>query len=251
MTKITRLFLLSFLFVIVASAPILARSADNAASEELGIDRPKLLPGHPLYFLKEGWRKTREILTFDPVKKLNLKERFVSERLLEIQELVSQKKNAKIINRATEKYKKETEQIGKRVNQLKSNASQDPSVKTFLEKYIHQELIHNRILQKLEEQAPEQALEKIREQNEMHLERFKKVMLKLEKKENIPVRLQEAVEEIIQGGRIEETEVPGMLERIERQMPEEIREKIKARRLNIKNQIDEKVLHNNFRMPSQ
>jgi len=200
---------------------------EDVKAEDLEITEPKMLPDHPFYFLKDGWRKTRETFTFNPVAKLELKEKFASERLIEIKKLAEKGVGSKIIKKATDRYDKENEQIKERIMELKEKAQDNPELNSFSEKFTHQRILHHRILQKLEEKVPVEAIEKIKEQKEKHLERFKDVMLKLEEKEKIPEKLENAIKKI-RGSEFKEFKNLEILKEIKEKMPEEIKGKIEA-----------------------
>ena len=67
----------------------------------------------------------------------------------------------------------------------------------FLDKFIQQQALQQKILQRLETQVSTTTLAKIQEAREQHLERFGEVMNKLEaNKEKIQGRLEQALEKV-------------------------------------------------------
>ncbi len=185
MTKITKFLLIGLL--VLAAFPALAQ-------EDLEVGKQRILPGTPFYFLKRIRRRMQEFFTFNPVGKLNLKQKFSSEKLAEVEQLIKEGEDQEIIKKALANYKKEEDEIRERVQNLKQSAEENPKIRFFMEKYEHQVQVHSRVLEKLEENVPPEVREKIREQREEHLERFKDVMLKLEEEENLPERFQRFLE---------------------------------------------------------
>lgn len=249
MAKILKILIISFVAVLAlqASAAALPGSdastqtqSDEVQAQDLDTSDPVLLPDSPFYFLKEWGRGIKSFFTFGQLKKVELEQQFANERLLELKKLVDEgKANSKILERATEKYNKTLEKIKKRAEEIQGNAEQDENVNKFLEKFTNQQMLHERILQRLEEKVPEETLEKIKQAREQHLERFKEVMTKLEQnKERVAERIQNALENSGQEGLM-------ILERLREKMPDDIkgelnhvRERIRQR-INYQNDQDE------------
>jgi hypothetical protein len=198
---------------------------EDVNAEDLGIEEPKILPDHPLYWFKNAWRKIREVFVFNPVAKLELKQRFASERALELKKLIEKGANPKQIAKAARIYDKEGEGIKQKVMKLKQTADQNPRLNSFYDKYVQQSLLHYRILQNLEEHLSPEVAQKIREQREKHLERFKDVMLKLEDKEKLPERLDKAMRNV-KGGQFKDFKNLEMLNELKERMPEDVRERM-------------------------
>ena len=211
--------------------PVFAQEASDTTAEQevqtqdLEIKEPRILPDHFLYRFKNTWRKIREVFTFNPVAKLELKEKFASTKLIEIRKLAAKKASAEIIKKATENYNQENKQIRDQVMALEQKAEENPKLNSFLNKFTEQQMLHYRVLERLEKQVPEQAIEKITEQREIHLEHFKDVMLKLENKEKIPERL-ESVLENMKEVEFKELKDVQMLQGLRRKMPEKIQKRI-------------------------
>ena len=199
---------------------------ENIQPEDLGIGEPRLLPDNPFYFLKNWVRGIQSVLTFNPVKKAELRMKFANEKLMEVKKLVELKKNPEIIKKATENYQQETEKIKNQVEKIKEKVKENSQVESFLDKFIHQQILHQKLLQKLETQVPAEAFEKIKEARERHLERFKDVMLKLEdRKEKITEKLDKILEEQ-KGSQFKEFKNLEVLKNLEEKVPEEAKEAI-------------------------
>lgn len=239
MTKFSKLclalvtcFLGIGLFVFAQEAPLpevteAVNLDEDIQPEDLGVGEPRILPDSPFYFLKNWGRGIQSFFTFNPVKKAELRLKFANEKLMEVKKIVQKTQNPEIIKKATENYQQEVERIKNQVEKIKEKARENPQVETFLDKFIHQQILHQKLLQKLETQVPPEALEKIKEAREAHLERFQEVMLKLEdRKEEITEKLDKILEEQ-KGSQFKEFKNLEVLKNLEEKVPEEAKEAIK------------------------
>ncbi len=194
---------------------------------DLEVAEPTLLPDHPFYFLKNWGRGIRAFFTFDRVKKVELREKFANEKLMELKKMVEEKKNAKAIEKAIENYQEEVEKIKETCERIKEKAKENPRVESFLDKFTGHQILHQRILQKLETQVPSEAFEKIKEARERHLESFAEVMTKLEdRKEKIREGLEQKLGEI-KGSEFKDFKNLEVLKELEEKVPEEAKETIR------------------------
>lgn len=200
---------------------------ENIQPEDLGISEPTLLPDSPFYFLKNWARSIQDVFTFNPIKKAELRMKFANEKLMEAKKIVEKTDNPEIIKKATENYQQEVEKIKNQVEKIKEKAKENPEIESFLDKFIHQQTLHQKLLQRLETQVPPQAFEKIKKAREEHLERFKDVMLKLEdRKEVITEKLDEILEKQ-KGSQFKNFKNLEILKNLEEKVPEEAKEAIK------------------------
>ena len=199
---------------------------EDVQSEDLEVSEPNLLPDSPFYFLKNWVRGIQQVLTFNPVKKAELRMKFANEKLMEVKKMVEKTKDPEKIKKAAENYQQEIEKVKNQAEKIKEKAKENPQVESFLDKFIHQQTLHEKLLQKLENQVPPEAYEKIEEARNAHLERFKDVMLKLEdRKEKITEKLDEILEK--QGGsQFKEFKNLEVLKNLEEKVPEEAKEAI-------------------------
>jgi len=170
---------------------------ENITAEDLGVGTPNILPDSPFYFVKNLGRQIQNLFTLNPVAKAKLKEKFASEKLIELKKLVEAKKNQKIIEKGIENYQKGIEEVKAAVDKIKEKAEENTQVGSFLDKLVQQQTLHQQILQKLETQVSTTTFEKIQEAREQHLERFGEIMNKLEdNKEKIQERLEQGLEKV-------------------------------------------------------
>ncbi|MBU2540096.1 hypothetical protein KJ786_02970 [Patescibacteria group bacterium] len=168
----------------------------TANSQSLEIKDQNLLPDSPFYFLKEWSRGIQSLFTFNDVKKAELKEKFANEKLLELQKLIDNNASQKIIEKAADKYGAEMEKIKQAVDKIKDKTEDNSKVEEFLDKFTKQALLHEEILQKLEDQVPTEVFQKIEEARKNHIDKFWEVMQKLENnKEEIKNRIENKIQE--------------------------------------------------------
>ncbi len=202
---------------------------EEVTPQDLGVGDPKLLPDSRFYFLKAWGRKIRLYLTFNPVKKTELRERYANEKLIELKKLTLKSKNPEVIEKALQNYQEEIDKIKESADKLSENASQNPEISKFLDKFTQQQLLHQRILEKLEKQVSPEVFEKIKQARERHLERFGQVMTKLENKEKIQERIEKNLEKI-KGSKFKNLRSLEVLKELEEKAPDQAKEAIRKAR---------------------
>jgi len=215
--------------VIAQETPIEVTEAvsldEDVQPEDLGISEPNILPDSPFYFLKEWGRNVQSFFTFNPVKKVELKEKFANEKLIEMKKMIEQKKSRERIEKAIENYQNEAEEAKRLTERIRVRAEESEEVGKFLDKFIQHQVLHQRILQKLETQVPEESFEKIKEAREMHIEKFGEVMTKLENKEKVQERLEKNLQEV-KGSKFKNFKALEILKGLKEKVPEEAKEAI-------------------------
>ena len=224
-------FILLFAFRMALAQEVSTEEAinldENIQAQDLGIGEPKILPDNPLYFSKNWVREIKNALTFNPIKKAELRLKFANEKLIEVKKLIEAKKNPEVIKKATENYQQEVDKIKNQVEKIKEKVKDNPKVESFLDKFIHQQTLHEKLLQRLETQVPPEAFDKIKEAREEHLERFKDVMLKLEDR---PEKITENLDRILEeqkGSEFKEFKNLEVLKNLEEKVPEEAKDAIR------------------------
>jgi len=213
---------------------------ENVEPEDLEVGDPKVLPDNPFYFIKDGIRGIRMFFAFNPTAKAELREKFANERLIELKKLIRNNKNPKLIRKALEKYQGEIDSIKELADRIKEKAKDNKRVDSFLDKFTKHQILHHKILQKLESQVPPEVFERIKQAREKHLERFKDVMLKLEDKDKIPERLEKQLERL-KGSKFKEFKNLEILDALKDKLPEEIKEKIEAKKEILLERLREKL----------
>ena len=242
MSKIIKLSLLSTIICLTLAIGIVVFAQDTATvtPQDLEVKDQKLLPDSPFYFLKEWSRSIQSLLTFDQVKKAELKEKFANEKLIELQKLTEKGVKESVIEKATEKYSQEIDKIKEEVDKIKNTAKENPKAESFLDKFTKQQLLHQEILQKLENQVPVQVLEKIKEAREKHLEKFFDVMQKLEDKTKIVTRIEKKVSEQVKGD-FKEFEAMEIFKNLKEKAPEALKDSLNKMEENNLRKLENKV----------
>ncbi len=250
MNKITKLIFLVIFLLLIFSLKVTAQTPSSLQSQEVILDEkvsiddlqikePKILPDSPFYFFKDWGRKLRLFFTLDPVKKANLSLRFASEKLWEAKKIAEKKGKEEVLRKAIENYEKELEKIKGISSKIKKKANKDPKVASFLDKFIKHQILHERILENLQEKVPPQAFEKIKKARERHLKRFKEVMEKLEDKDKIPERIEKNLKKI-KGSKFKEIKSYLFIKKLEKISPE-YKEKFKKVKEELLKKAKEKI----------
>jgi Sec-independent protein translocase protein TatA len=190
------IFTLSFsLFV----TPALAQEDNETtavgkiAAGELEVSEPG-----PFSFIKDIFTDVRVFLTRDPIKKSELQLKKASRQLLRVRKMIKENPNdpevQEKLEKATNKYQNLIEKINERIEKVKETTPDSSKLKTFLDRYTDQQLLHQGILKNLSEQVPEKAYQIIEANRLKHLERFGEVMNKVQNKVEIKKRIKEGLE---------------------------------------------------------
>lgn len=213
---------------------------EDVQPQQLEIQQPTLLPDSSFYFLKNWARGIQEVVTFNPVKRVELKLKVANEKLMEMKAMAKKTNEPELLEKATENYQQEMEKVKQKAQKIKQTAQESPEVNKFMDKFVSQQILHQKLLQKLESQVPTQALAKIQEARETHLENFKDVMLKLEDKEKISERL-EKVLEAQRGSEFKDFKNLEVLKSLEEKMPEAAKTAIQQAQVTIREKLKEKI----------
>ena len=200
---------------------------EEVTAQDLDVGDPLILPDNPLYFFKNIARTIQSAFTFDSVKKAELKEKFANEKLIELKKMVEENKSREKVEKAIRNYQNELEEVGRAAEQIKERAEESTKVSEFLDKFIQQQVLHNRILQKLEEQVPAEIYEKIAAARENHLKKFGEVMTRLENKGQIQERLEKNLQEV-KGSKFKDFKSLEILKQLEEKIPEEAKNAVRG-----------------------
>jgi hypothetical protein len=238
--------ILSFSLVFIVSAEEAVQTSAEATADEniqvadLGVSEPTVLPDSPFYFLKNLGRTIQDLVTIDPIKKAELKEKIANEKILETKKMIEKGASPEKIKRAVENYQQDIAKITAITQTIKEKAETSSSTAKFLDKYIQQQTLHQQILEKLETQVSSTTLAKIQEAREKHLENFAQVMTKLENKEKIQQRVEKNMEEI-KGSDFKAIQNLEVLKRLEQKLPDQAKEAIQKVQENIMERLQERL----------
>lgn len=200
---------------------------ETATPKDLGVSEPTLLPDSKFYFLKNWKNAIQSVFTFGEVNKAELNLKIASEKLLEAQKLAEKTDNPQILDKATELYNQRVEKIQENIAKFKGTAISNDKISKFLDKYVKQQILHEKILDKLEAKVPTSTLEKIQEAREKHLIKFGEVMQKLASTTQVKTIIQKAIG-AIKGSDLKDIKNLEILKNIQDKMPENIKQQIQS-----------------------
>ncbi|MBA7680600.1 hypothetical protein ES703_88921 [subsurface metagenome] len=135
--------------------------------------------------------------------------------------------NREKIEKAIRNYQNEVDTVNRATEQIRQRAEENEEVGKFLDKFVQQQILHQRVLQKLEGQVPAEAFEKISEARGNHLEKFGEVMTRLEDKAKIQERLENNIRQV-KGSEFKEFKNLEILEGLKEKIPEEAKEAVQG-----------------------
>lgn len=197
---------------------------EEIEAEDLDVEEPGSIPS----WFKGIFRDVRIFLARDPVKRSELQLEKANVILLKSRRLAEKAPDDVQLQEKLAahdaKYQQLIETINAQLEDLPADQADDAETGKFLDKYTNHQLKHQEILQKLEDQVPEEVMDRIRENRERHLQRFGEVMHRLQDKEDLRQRLQDGLEE--GAGAIRRVKRMEILEELEGVAGPEIKETI-------------------------
>ncbi len=179
------IFLLSFFVIsglLLGFNSFAEEDNDDVTAEDLGISEPKTLPNSPFYFLKDFWRNLRITFAFNSVKKAELRLQFANEMLIEAKRMAEESDNQELFQRAINKYQRQMDKLQARAEKVVEKAKKDDEkADAFLDRFERKIELHQRVLNRLEENLSENpdALEKTRNAKQRTMEHLNNMKEKL------------------------------------------------------------------------
>jgi len=167
---------------------------EDITASDLGVGEPRILPDSPFYFVKNISRSLRSALTFDPVKKAELKLRFANEKLIEAKKLTEKKKNPKVVEKVLKDYQKDLEGIRSLTEKIRTK-SNTPAVDRFMEKLVDATLKHQVLFDRFDKEVPLDFADSIEKAKEKNLEEFSNVATRVLSPENLKEKLEKKIRE--------------------------------------------------------
>ena len=190
-------------------------SAQNA---DLSVPSPALLPTSPLYFLKDVGREVQMLLTFDPIKKAELRLEFANQKLAEANKVSeNEPNNEQAVNKALENYKKETERLTGYAATLKKGSANNEAL---LNKVTESNFVQQAVLEKIENRTKNK--EKVQEVKDRALENLTTTSFSVAEPAQVKAQIQTSLQnrEIIKVKTIE------MLKKMEEKLSDENEKKV-------------------------
>jgi putative hemolysin len=214
-----------------SSFSVLAEETTITASD-LNVSEPTVLPTNPFYFLKELGREVQLLITLDPTKKAELKLKISSEKLLEAEQLATNKED---LENALSNYTNSLNNLENYVATLKQDSE---SSNNFLKKVVVQIFNQQELLDRIAEKQADSS-QKIYESKDKALNSLTNTSLELGSSENIKNALEEATGSTKSGA----MNVIEVLQRVKEIVPEQAKKTITEVQNNI---IENKLSNNNL-----
>lgn len=208
------------------NATALVAADEDVTAEDLEVAEPTTLPDSNFYFLKNWGRSLRTLVTIDPVKKTELNLKYANERLLEAKKLAEKTKDQTKIEKALVNYEKEKLKIQARIDKIKEDPARAEKISMLMDKLADKELKHQRLIDKMQKDMPEELKEKIQEHKEKALQIFSDTALSIDSPEKLRDRLMTAGERV-EGSKFKHFKNLEVLTELENKVPERAREAIK------------------------
>ena len=217
-------------------------------TQDLETDQVGILPDSKLYFFKEISRKVKMAFTFNPIKKVELQQRFADEKLIETKKVYEKNQDPEQTEKLLKEYSEEVELTAERIEKIKKSPKNQNSIDNLLDNLtdhlIKREKVVQDIQEKLKKQLPFQVYEKV----EANLDRaVGKLGVKIEQLEENGDLLKERFIKIAakqKGSEFKDFKNLEILKEIEEKMPSETNEAIKKAR----EEINEKFIQNISKM---
>lgn len=211
---------------------------EDIMAEDLGVNKQRLLPTSPYYPVKTIWRGFRSIITFDPVKKVELNLRYANEKLIEAKQVAEEKDKPEIVAKALESYKKELEDVSKIVE--KSSEEIRTGAENFAERMIDYSFKQQKLIDRIEKRLTPEQFEKVNMAREDGLDYFGHVITNLVPPEEIKDKITNVIKAQT-GSEFKDFKNIEVLKIIEEKVPEQAKEAIQQARENTVQRLQEKM----------
>jgi len=128
-----------------AEAEQLVEQDEDITASDLGVGDPTILPGNPLYVFKGISRGFRSLITFDPVKKAELKLKFANEKIIEAKKLEDQGADDDRLKRALDNYGREVARVKDHIERLEDHED-TTGVENIVKQAADSQIKHHKLL---------------------------------------------------------------------------------------------------------
>jgi len=196
--KITIYSLIILFSLTLFSLPVLAEETDGISNEEVSVEELNIEEPGIVSWFKNTIDSFQLLITRDPIKRSEIELRKASRQIVKAREIVKDNPDDENLqdklNKIDDKYKESIERINNRIEEFNQENEDSLELKSFLDKYTSQQLLHQEVLMKLEGNVPEMVMEQVKENRQEHLQNFGEVMNKLQNKEEFKEQLQQGIE---------------------------------------------------------
>ncbi|MBT5338615.1 hypothetical protein HN858_00025 [Candidatus Falkowbacteria bacterium] len=149
---------------------------------------------------RRWWQNTKQAIslatTFDAAKAAEKRFTYANQKVARAKYVIENSDNEKLKAKAVKDIEKAQEYVTYIKNKITSFDIDPEKLKNLQDKFTHQQYLHHKILEKLENQVTNKAYEKIKATRERHLENMKEVMEKVDN--NDPEKVAERLRKIFE-----------------------------------------------------
>jgi hypothetical protein len=219
------IFIFSLVFAGISFA-VAYEGVDNEAQleitfEDLGLGEPKLLPGEPLYFLKNWQRGVRRFFSFGNLRKAVFETKLMNKLAAEVK-ASGEELDDKGLSLALQNYKESARRLEERISSL-DETSENPKVDGLLNMLAVGLVKHEQVFEEIESSEIGKESEEARESLE---EAAAGAINKLDMPGSFKVRVENLTSEL-EDNSLKELRVVYALNRIEEKMSDEFRGRIR------------------------
>jgi len=210
---------------------------EGANPENVGLSEPKILATSPFYFLKNWFWDFRQKLTIDPLKKIEIDLKIVSQKLFELRKLAEKNpNNVQVLEKALKNYEEARAQLKSRLNNLQGQ-SQNPNISRLLDEITDAALQHEKLFGDIiSKNTPPDFKNKIEGIVGEGMELVLSVSNRLETKEELIKRLENRIKNE-KGGIFKNLRTLEILEKLSNQLTDLPKEKLEALREDLYSQV--------------
>lgn len=211
---------------------------ENIMPKDLNISEPTLLPTSPYYPIKNIWRGIKSTLTFNPVKKAELKLQYANEKLIEAKKVSELKNESELAAKALESYGKEINGISKIIEKFSDKTKE--KAEKLAEKIIDNSFKQQKLIDGIEKNLEPEQLNKVNQVRNEGLEGLGKTIANLVPQEQIQNKINAAIQNQT-GSEFKDFKNLEILKSIEEKVPEQAREAIRQAQENTFNVMERKI----------
>jgi len=216
---------------------------ETVTAQDLGVGEQNILPGSFWYGFKEMWRGVQTALTFNDVNKAELKLEHANERLLEVQKLVdlqNDENKVELLNKAMEKYEIDLVKIQEITAKIQEKAANNPQLDAFIDRLGDSEIKRYKVMEKIQEHAPEEVLEKITAVRERQKTNFGQIVQQLVREDNIVDKIEKMFNDQ-KGSELKDLKNLQIVKELKESLPSDIQDKFAEIEAGLKQRLEEQL----------
>ncbi len=211
---------------------------ENIMPEDLNVSEPTLLPTSPYYPIKTIWRGIKSTLTFNPIKKAELKLQYANEKLIEAKKVSELKNKPELAAKALESYGKEITGISKIIEKFSDKTKE--KAEKLAEKIIDNSFKQQKLIDGIEKNLEPEQLNKVNQVRNEGLESLGKTIANIVPQEQIQNKINAAIQNQT-GSEFKDFKNLEVLKAVEQKIPEQAREAIRQVQENVLQKLETKI----------